>query len=58
MYLGAAHNPVTFDRFSLRKNGDTTFSINADMNVLFELEGVAKNESFTISAVAEFIGEA
>ena len=57
IYVGAAHNPVKFVRFLLQDAGDGLFQIDAEMNVLFEFEGVAKNESFTLVAEASFVGE-
>ena len=57
IYVGAAHNPVVFERFSLQNDGDVTFKINAEMRILFEFEGVAKNENVAVSAEALYVGE-
>ena len=56
MYLGAVHNPIEFDRFSLREKEHGLFNIVAQMLVMFELEGVARNERFTLMTDARFEG--
>ena len=56
IYLGAAHNPVEFDRFSLREKEPGLFNIVARMLVMFEFEGVARNERLTLMTDARFEG--
>ena len=56
IYLGAAHNPIEFHSFSLRETEPGWFKIVAKMRVLFEFEGVARNERFTLMAEASFEG--
>ena len=56
IYLGAAHNPIEFDRFSLRQKEPGLFNIVGQMLVMFELEGVARNERFTLMTDACFEG--
>ena len=56
IYVGAAHNPIEFDDFTVQKIGRGLFKIAAKMNVLFEFEGVARNEQFALDAEASFEG--
>lgn len=56
IYAGAAHNPIEFDQFSLQETDSGLFKIVADMTVLFEFEGVARNERFALETEASFAG--
>ena len=56
IYVGAAHNPIEFDDFSIQETAPGLFRIKAEMTVLFEFEGVARNEHFSLDAEASFEG--
>ena len=56
IYVGAAHNPIEFDRFSLQEKEAGLFKIVAEMTILFEFEGVARNERFSLETEASFEG--
>jgi hypothetical protein len=56
IYVGAAHNPIEFDDFSIQETAPGLFRIKAAMTVLFEFEGVARNEQFALYAEASFEG--
>ena len=56
IYVGAAHNPIEFDRFSLKEKEAGLFKIVAEMTILFEFEGVARNERFSLETEAIFDG--
>ena len=56
IYVGAAHSPIEFDRFLLNETAPGIFKVVADMTVLFEFEGVAGNEQFSLVAEAIFAG--
>ena len=56
IYLGARHNPIEIDNFFLQNVGPGLFKVSAEMTVLFELEGVARNERFSFETDANFEG--
>jgi len=56
IYVGAAHNPIEFDKFSMQAIKPRLFKITAEMTVLFEFEGVACNERFSLETEASFEG--
>lgn len=53
IYIGAAHNWIDFEDFSIHEAEAGLFKISAQMTVLFELEGVALNERFTLETEAK-----
>ena len=56
IYVGAAHNPIQFEKFILQETEPGLFKIAAEMTVLFEFEGVARNERFSLHTEASFEG--
>lgn len=54
--IGAAHNPIEFDQFTLKEVEPGLFKIAAKMTVLIEFEGVARNELFSLDTDARFKG--
>ena len=56
IYVGAAHNPIEFDELSMQETKPGLFTITAEMTVLFEFEGVARNERFSLETEASFEG--
>ena len=58
IYLGAAHNPVDLKLLSIARLDDALFVVTATLEVLFEFEGVGKDESFEFQSLALYTGEA
>ena len=57
IYLGSAHNWYQIADLSFFEDGED-FILHCEGTVQFEDEGVAKNEQFTFSAKARYVGEA
>ncbi len=46
IYLGAAHNPVDVQQFAIHSVEPRVFRVDARIDIVFEFEGVGKNERF------------
>lgn len=57
IYLGASHNWIDVRKFEISFVEDRVFSVNADLNIDFETEGVGENERLRFSTEIEYIGE-
>ena len=49
IYLGAAHNPVDVQQFAIHIVEPGVFRVDARIDIVFEFEGVGKNEGFKFS---------
>ena len=54
VYVGNAHNPFDINKLTFNKIGENIYSVEGEIEVLFEHEMVANNELFCFKTTVEF----
>lgn len=57
IYVGSAHNPCDINKLEIGKLSEDNYQINGELEIDFEHEGVALNESFTFNVIVDYVGE-
>lgn len=55
IYVGSAHNPCEIKSMKINRVGDDSYSVEGELFIHFEHEGVGKNERYIFNTIVDYI---